>query len=368
MSCNISKSIAIIVLNAFFITQLCFAVEKNGDCPNPNSLLTFEGTVTIFFQDDCLKWPSQGVCSQGRSACSSGRPHSAKIFVSLTSFGNQATKIFVRPAHRHPSWPPHQADLQTAEIFCHALRPEGGSGRGAAAAGEELQRTAAPASGGTVKEIFQNPEFSQKIAEELCKGRVDTFCSLLSDALSKDQLRIDNYDFGAAVTWLIENFPLEKKEGKFVGDEFEYELVRSVIGLYLIIKEMQGVDLPNKLLLVNRVMPLLYTRGRGMYDDLTPRIKSANLAMEKAARELLLDEIPLPILKKILYSIESIISVSLVKDETLAKIDDVELMGQAAVDMANRQGWYISTKSFMSHQIKWGISELKGFWKGLVGN
>jgi len=105
-----------------------------------------------------------------------------------------------------------------------------------------------------------------------------------------------------------------------------------------------------------------------MYDDLTPRIKSANLAMEKAARELLLDEIPLPILKKILYSIESIISVSLVKDETLAKIDDVELMGQAAVDMANRQGWYISTKSFMSHQIKWGISELKGFWKGLVGN
>lgn len=191
----------------------------------------------------------------------------------------------------------------------------------------------------SLKDAFSN--YSGTIRSDLEQGMLAQLTVLLTTALAQDQLRLEFTDFGTALAWLIENFPLRKgtpEEHVHLVDETRYEKVSELLAMADVINDLNlESDLKGVLLLL-----------------LLPFISEKPEIAEKIVRDRFA-QLELQILLKVEQALKARADISgKVKAREIEQMGDMRLMGEEAIRLAKGQGWYEEGQSFARHHIAQG--------------
>ena len=218
----------------------------------------------------------------------------------------------------------------------------------AAAVGKNIAEAGAT---GVIAEIFADSDNSAKIADELRRQKLDTLKSLLSNALREGKLHsLENKDYGAALAWLIKNFPMRHDEsitGQYaLVDETPYRLIIRMLILYNITALLPDtVSIEQKIKLAESILPVLLC--------LSYEVDKYGDVLNQCANEFI-RQVSLPVaieVEKILPNQQNTFSNTTKGVTDSGKETDITLMGPNAVQLAEQQGWYKPERSFVLYQI-----------------
>ncbi len=190
----------------------------------------------------------------------------------------------------------------------------------------------------TFEQFLADPQNSIHLANELNEDKTDFLTQWLSTQARLGTLSLDISDYGAALAWLIQRFPLRKTDADPAGEK-QYRIILNLIRRAHIVSMLPApVTLEEKVSILRSLSVL--DQSKGSYSD---KINSAartliSLVGQRSAGEIagVLEQIP----KDEAFSAER-----------LEIIGDVGIMGASAVTEADRQGWYHRGRSFARHYI-----------------